>query len=100
MLDGRDIGTVIFPDASVKIFVTASLAERARRRCLELQAKGTPASYDQVEADMRARDAQDAARAAAPLRAADDAVLLDTTDLDAEAAFARALALVRERTRG
>lgn len=97
VLDGRDIGTVIFPDAPVKIFVTASLAERARRRFLELQAKGTPAPFDQVEADMRARDAQDAARAAAPLKAADDAVILDTTEMDADAAFARALALTRAR---
>ena len=97
VLDGRDIGTVIFPDAAVKIFVTASLPARARRRWLELQGKGTPAPYEQVEADMRARDAQDAARTAAPLRAADDAVALDTTAMDAEAAFARALAVVRER---
>jgi cytidylate kinase len=62
-----------------------------------LQGKGTPAPYEQVEADMRARDAQDAARTAAPLRAAEDAVVLDTTEMDAEAAFARALAVVRER---
>ena len=99
VLDGRDIGTVIFPEAPVKIFVTASLAERARRRFLELRAKGTPAPYDQVEADMRARDTQDAARVAAPLRAAEDAVTLDTTEMDAEAAFARALAVVRVRLR-
>ena len=99
VLDGRDIGTVIFPEAPVKIFVTASLAERARRRFLELRAKGTPAPYDQVEANMRARDTQDAARVAAPLRAAEDAVTLDTTEMDAEAAFARALAVVRERLR-
>jgi len=97
VLDGRDIGTVIFPDAKVKIFVTASLAARARRRWLELEAKGTPAPYAQVEADMAARDAQDAARTAAPLKAAVDAEILDTTEMDAEAAFARALAVVRER---
>jgi cytidylate kinase len=97
VLDGRDIGTVIFPDAAVKIFVTASLTERARRRFLELQAKGTPAEFAQVAADMAARDAADRARAAAPLRAADDAVVLDTTELDAEAAFARALAIARAR---
>lgn len=97
VLDGRDIGTVIFPDAQVKIFVTASLAARARRRFLELQAKGTPAPYEQVEADMAARDAQDAARAAAPLKAADDAVVLDTTELDAEAVFVRALVLIQNR---
>ena len=97
VLDGRDIGTVIFPDAPVKIFVTASLPARARRRFLELQAKGTQAGYAQVEADMQARDAQDSARAAAPLRPADDAVILDTTDLDPDAAFAAALAVVRDR---
>lgn len=97
VLDGRDIGTVIFPEAQVKIFITASLAERARRRFLELQAKGTPAAFDQVEADMGARDAQDAARAAAPLKPADDAVTLDTTDLDADAAFTQALTLTRAR---
>lgn len=97
VLDGRDIGTVIFPEARLKIFVTASLAERARRRFLELQAKGTPAPYDQVEADMRARDSQDAARAAAPLKPADDAVILDTTTLDADAVFAEVLALAHAR---
>ncbi|MSP30228.1 MAG: (d)CMP kinase [Acetobacteraceae bacterium] len=97
VLDGRDIGTVIFPEARLKIFVTASLAERARRRFLELQAKGTPAALDQVEADMRARDAHDAARAAAPLKPADDAVILDTTALDADAAFVQALALAQAR---
>ncbi len=96
VLDGRDIGTVIFPDAPVKLFVTASLETRARRRWLELQAKGIAADFAAVEADMRARDAMDAARAAAPLRPAADAVLLDTTELDADAAFARALAVVSE----
>ena len=69
VLDGRDIGTVIFPDAPVKLFVTASLEERAHRRWLELQAKGVAADLATVEQDMRARDAQDAARTAAPLRA-------------------------------
>ena len=92
VLDGRDIGTVIFPDAAAKLFVTASLAERARRRWLELHAKGLDADLATVEEDMRQRDAKDAARAAAPLRAADDAYLLDTTDMDAEAAFRAALA--------
>lgn len=97
VLDGRDIGTVIFPDAPAKLFITASLPERARRRWLELRAKGVAADLATVEADMRARDAADAARAAAPLRAAPDAVLLDTTALDADAAFAAALAAVRAR---
>ncbi len=100
VLDGRDIGTVIFPDAPAKLFVTASLAERARRRWLELQAKGTPADLETVEADMRARDAADATRAAAPLRAAADAMQLDTTYMDAETAFATALAEVRRRLTG
>lgn len=97
VLDGRDIGTVIFPDAPAKLFITASLPERARRRWLELRAKGVAADLATVEADMRARDAADAARAAAPLRAAPDAVVLDTTALDADAAFAAALAAVRTR---
>jgi CMP/dCMP kinase len=97
VLDGRDIGTVIFPDARVKLFVTASLEARARRRWLELQAKGGHAELSTVEADMRARDALDAARAAAPLRPAPDAVLLDTTELDAEAAFRAAMDEVARR---
>ena len=97
VLDGRDIGTVIFPDAPAKLFITASLSERARRRWLELRSKGTPADLATVEADMRARDAADQARAAAPLRAADDAFQLDTTTMDAEAAFAEALVQVLKR---
>jgi CMP/dCMP kinase len=97
VLDGRDIGTVIFPDADAKLFVTASLEERARRRWRELQAKGVPADLATVEQDMRARDAQDAARAAAPLRPAQDAVLLDTTALDADAVFHAAMQAVRQR---
>ena len=100
VLDGRDIGTVIFPDAPAKLFVTASLPERARRRWLELQSKGMPADLATVEADMRARDAADQARAAAPLRPATDAVQLDTTAMDAETAFAIALAEVRKRLAG
>jgi CMP/dCMP kinase len=97
VLDGRDIGTVIFPAAQAKLFVTASLAERARRRWLELRAKDSNADIATVEADMRQRDAKDAARAAAPLRAADDAYQLDTSELDAEAAFEAALVFVRSR---
>jgi CMP/dCMP kinase len=95
VLDGRDIGTVVFPDAGVKLFVTASLEARAHRRWLELQAKGMAAELATVEQDMRARDAQDAARTAAPLRAAEDAVLLDTSALDADAAFQAAIQAVR-----
>lgn len=97
VLDGRDIGTVIFPNAPVKLFVSASLTERARRRWLELRAKGVDAELAKVEADIGQRDAKDAARAAAPLRAADDAYRLDTTELDAEAAFQAALVFVKAR---
>lgn len=97
VLDGRDIGTVVAPDAAVKLFVTASPAARARRRWLELQGRGVAATLATVEAELQARDAQDAAREAAPLKAAADAVVLDTTELDADAAFARALEIVRSR---
>ena len=97
VLDGRDIGTVIFPHAAAKLFVTASLAERARRRWLELHAKGMEADIATVEQDLRERDAKDAARAAAPLRAADDAYKLDTSAMDAEAAFQAALVFIRTR---
>ncbi|MBV9655298.1 MAG: (d)CMP kinase [Acetobacteraceae bacterium] len=94
VVDGRDIGTVIFPDAQVKLFVTASPEERARRRWLELRGRGFDVSLARVQADMQARDEADAARATAPLRPAPDAVLLDTTTLDADAALAQALTLV------
>ena len=97
VLDGRDIGTVVFPDAAVKLFVTASIETRARRRFEELRSKGVPADPETVEADLRRRDMQDAGRSTAPLRAAPDALLLDTTALDIEGAFAAALAMVRER---
>ncbi len=97
VLDGRDIGTVIFPDARVKLFVTASVEARARRRWLELRAKGSDAELSAVETDMRARDALDAARAAAPLRPAPDAVLLDTTELDADAVFRAAMSEAARR---
>jgi cytidylate kinase len=93
VLDGRDIGTVIFPDAPVKLYVTASIAERARRRWLELQAKGVPADPATVEADMLARDTRDAPN----MRKADDADLLDTSSLDADTVFHRALDVVRRR---
>jgi len=94
VLDGRDIGTVIFPEAPVKLFVTASAEERGIRRWRELQARGLPTGLDEVTSGVRARDAQDSARATAPLKPADDAMLLDTTGLDADAAFARALELI------
>ncbi len=97
VLDGRDIGTVVMPDATVKLFVTADLSVRARRRWLELQGRGVATSLAQVEAELQARDAQDAARETAPLRVATDAVVLDTTMLDADAALARGLEIVRSR---
>ena len=97
VLDGRDIGTAVFPDADLKLFVTASDEERARRRWHELKERGVAASFETVLADLRARDARDASRKVAPLRPADDAIVFDTTDLDPDAAFARALAIVRER---
>ena len=93
VLDGRDIGTVIFPDAPIKLYVTASPAERARRRWAELQARGVAASLPEVEADLRARDTRDAPN----MRRADDAVTLDTTALDADGAFAAAMEVVRTR---
>lgn len=98
VLDGRDIGTVICPTADVKIFVTASPQTRAQRRALELAGRGEPADFSDILADIRKRDERDMSRAVAPLRAAVDAVTLDTTSLDPEAAFAAALELVNART--
>jgi cytidylate kinase len=97
VLDGRDIGTVICPDAPVKIFVTASPEERARRRWKELDARGAGVSYDSVLADIVARDKRDSERSAAPLLVAKDAAMLDTTTLDIEAALAAALAIVKAK---
>lgn len=97
VLDGRDIGTVIAPDARVKIFVTASAEVRADRRFKELQSRGIATSYGDVLADMRARDARDAERAIAPTKPAPDAVLLDTTPLNAEQALAEAVKITESR---
>jgi cytidylate kinase len=94
VLDGRDIGTVIFPDAEVKIFVTATAQTRARRRAAELASAGEPVNLAEIMEDIRARDARDSARAIAPLKAAPDAHLLDTTHLDIDAAFRAALDIV------
>lgn len=94
VLDGRDIGTAICPDADVKIFVTASPEERATRRHRELVRRGEDMGFETVLADIRRRDARDSGRASAPLRAAEDARLLDTTDLDIEAAFRAAVSIV------
>jgi cytidylate kinase len=91
VLDGRDIGTVICPDADVKLFVTATPEERARRRFRELEQNGTPVTEAEVLADIRRRDERDGNRAAAPLVRAEDAVLLDTTNLDIDAAFRAAI---------
>jgi len=95
VLDGRDIGTVICPNATVKLFVTATAEIRARRRFVELQAEGSPRTEEAVLADIRARDARDTGRSVAPLRRAPDAHLLDTSHLDIETAVAKALEIVR-----
>ena len=97
VLDGRDIGTVIAPDATAKLFVRATPTIRARRRHAELQSRGSTVSFDQVLADIRTRDARDSGRAAAPLVPAADAALLDTSFLSIEASVERAIALVEER---
>ena len=94
VLDGRDIGTVIFPDADVKIFVTATPEVRARRRALELQGAGVPVKEADVLADILRRDERDTGRAAAPLKRASDAHLLDTTHLDIDGAFRAAIDIV------
>ena len=94
VLDGRDIGTVVCPDATVKIFVTASAPARAQRRALELAQSGEKVDYGAILADILKRDARDSERAAAPLRAAHDAVRLDTTNLGIETAVAKALRIV------
>ncbi|HEX8642279.1 MAG TPA: (d)CMP kinase [Allosphingosinicella sp.] len=97
VLDGRDIGTVIAPQAEAKLFVTASPEVRARRRCDELGSRGLAVGFEDVLSDIRARDARDSGRAAAPLVRADDADLLDTSDLAIEAAVAEAIRLVERR---
>jgi CMP/dCMP kinase len=99
VLDGRDIGTIICPEADVKIYVTASAAARAQRRALELAGRGERFDYGAILADIVRRDARDSERAEAPLRAALDANQLDTTRLGVEAAFAAALRIVELRRR-
>lgn len=96
VLDGRDIGTVIAPEATAKLFVVASVPARAERRFREMQAQGRAVALADIAADLEARDARDRSRAEAPLVAAQDAVLLDTSDLDREAAIAAAIAIVRK----
>lgn len=97
VLDGRDIGTVICPEAEVKLFVTASAEVRAERRYLELNGKGHDVSREEVLADVIARDERDMNRAEAPLKPAEDAVLIDTSEMDIETAVATALAQVEKR---
>jgi CMP/dCMP kinase len=97
VLDGRDIGTVVCPDAPVKIFVTASDEARARRRFLEHQARGENITYDELLTDIRRRDARDSGRSAAPMFAAADALHLDTTELDADQTFDAALRLIKAK---
>ncbi|GLO78998.1 (d)CMP kinase [Sulfitobacter pontiacus] len=97
VLDGRDIGTVICPDAPVKLFITATPEVRAQRRFVELSAKGAEVTLEGVLADVQARDARDSTRAEAPLKPAEDAELMDTSTMDIETAVARAIELVAAR---
>ena len=96
VIDGRDIGTVICPEASVKIFVTASPETRAQRRVIELIAAGETADYTSILSEVKQRDARDLTRSISPLVAANDAVMLDTTELDRDAAFNAALTIVQK----
>lgn len=97
IMDGRDIGTVVLPQADVKIFLQADVAVRARRREKELLERGTPRPYEQVLREMQERDAQDTHRAAAPLRPAEDAVIVDTSQLDFQQSLHRLLEIIREK---
>ena len=97
IMDGRDIGTVVLPDAAVKVFLTASPEARAQRRMRELEQRGTPQPYEQVLEDIRQRDYNDTHRAAAPLRQAEDAVVLDTTDLDFQESEEALLCIIRKK---
>lgn len=100
VLDGRDIGTVICPDAEAKLFVTASPEVRARRRLLELRSAGSDQTFDAVLADVRSRDARDSGRATAPLKPAKDALLLDTSDLSIDAAVTEAVTNIKRIIEG
>ncbi len=100
VLDGRDIGTVVCPDADAKLYVQASPEARAKRRFKELRAAGVEAIYERVLQDMTDRDARDSQRRTAPLRPADDAFVLDTTALDAEAAYAAAITYIDGKIAG
>lgn len=98
IMDGRDIGTVVLPDAKVKVYLTASSEERARRRCLELEQRGTPEPFEKVLREIEERDWNDSHRAVAPLRQAEDAVLLDTTELDFQQSEEALLKIIEEKT--
>ena len=98
IMDGRDIGTVVLPEADVKIFLTAGSEIRARRRWLELQERGTPRDWEQLLRETRERDEKDANRAESPLRPAADSVLLDTSELDFSQSLERIIEIIRERT--
>jgi CMP/dCMP kinase len=100
VLDGRDIGTVVCPEADVKLYVTATPEARAKRRVKELQDQGSSAIYDRVLQDMKTRDARDSERATAPLARATDAFELDTTLLDADGAFAASVAFITRQLEG
>jgi len=97
VLDGRDIGTVICPEADIKLFVTASLEVRAKRRVFDLNSRGELSDYTKILEDLRRRDERDKCRTTAPLKAAEDAVILDTSELDIETAVHKALTIIRER---
>ena len=98
IMDGRDIGTVVLPDADVKIFLTASLDARAQRRTLELEQRGTPQPFEAVKADIEQRDWNDTHRPTAPLKQAEDAVLLDTTELTFAESEAAIIKIIQEKT--
>ena len=98
VMDGRDIGTVVLPDAQVKIYLTASVEVRARRRFLELQEKGEPAVLEEIAAEIAERDHRDMTREVSPLRQAEDAVLVDTSDMGIDEVAERILEIVREKT--
>ena len=100
IMDGRDIGTVVLPNAQLKVFLTASPEERARRRWNQLKEAGTEADYDEILKDVNQRDYQDTHREIAPLKQADDAVLLDTTHMNFEEVVAELLRLTEERRHG
>ena len=97
IMDGRDIGTYVLPDADVKIFLTASSDERARRRCLEMQEKGMDANFEEVKRDIEYRDKQDSSREFAPLKQADDAILVDSSDFEFEQTVEKILTIIKNK---